>query len=245
MSGHSLTWSMAMAADAPPPLAAMVDQLQALRSSPASELISEARPLEPATILDPCSASSRGPALQRGFLDGCGQRVSVSVPNVHAVHFLQDPIESFMVCQEQRRRAPPKASGSAVRAPLLRGSKTPHIPDCMRLPQDSEALRSQQWRTKLEGNRSTGHNCNLLITYGLSYLYAFSCRNVYAGVLRPTPELLAEVEGQPALLAGFDDAEVMAAVAEIAADARLFEKHRHNTKVRWRCVHRIHVCSRM
>ncbi len=63
-------------------------------------------------------------------------------------------------------------------------------------------------------------------------------------MLRPTPELLAEVEGEPALLAGFDDAEVMAAVAEIAADARLFEKHRHNVKASWRRVHRMHGCSR-
>ena len=46
-------------------------------------------------------------------------------------------------------------------------------------------------------------------------------------------------------MAGFDDAEVMAAVAEIAADARLFEKHRHNAKVKWRYVHRMHTSSRM
>jgi len=33
-------------------------------------------------------------------------------------------------------------------------------------------------------------------------------------------------------------------VAEIAADARLFEKHRHNVKASWRRVHRMHGCSR-
>ncbi len=246
MSCHNHTWSTDMAADAPPPLEAMADQLQALRSLPVSELITEARPLEPAAILDPCSDSCRTPALRRGFLDGCGQRVSVSMRNVYVVHFLQDPINGFPLRPGQRRRAPPKASESAARAPLLRGSKAPHtIPDCMRLPQDPEALRSQQWRTRLEGNGAAGRNCNSLVTHGLSYLSACSRRNVDAGVLRPTPELLAEVEGQPALLAGFDDAEVMAAVAEIAADARLFEKHRHNAKARWRCVHRMRVCSRM
>jgi len=152
-----------MAADAPPPLEAMADQLQALRSLPVSELITEARPLEPAAILDPCSDSCRTPALRRGFLDGCGQRVSVSMRNVYVVHFLQDPINGFPLRPGQRRRAPPKASESAARAPLLRGSKAPHtIPDCMRLPQDPEALHSQQWRTQLEGKGAAGHNCNLL-----------------------------------------------------------------------------------
>ena len=43
---------------------------------------------------------------------------------------------------------------------------------------------------------------------------------------------MAEVMKRPELLGGFNDPEVMAAVADIAADSRNLEKYKHSTKVR-------------
>lgn len=37
------------------------------------------------------------------------------------------------------------------------------------------------------------------------------------------------------LLAGFDDPEVMAAVAEVAANPQAFERYKANPKVRYAC----------
>lgn len=37
------------------------------------------------------------------------------------------------------------------------------------------------------------------------------------------------------LLAGFDDPEVMAAVAEVAANPQAFERYKTNPKVRYAC----------
>ena len=50
--------------------------------------------------------------------------------------------------------------------------------------------------------------------------------------LRPTPDTVAEVMERPELLAGFKDPEVMAAVADIAADSHNLMKYKHSTKVR-------------
>ena len=50
--------------------------------------------------------------------------------------------------------------------------------------------------------------------------------------LRPTPDTVAEVMKRPELLAGFNDPEVMAAVADIAADSQNLKKYKNSTKVR-------------
>ena len=49
--------------------------------------------------------------------------------------------------------------------------------------------------------------------------------------LKPTQETLSEVMGNTSLMEGFDDPEVMAAVADIAKDARNMKKYANNEKV--------------
>lgn len=49
--------------------------------------------------------------------------------------------------------------------------------------------------------------------------------------LAPTAETLEQVSSNPALLAAFDDPQIMAAVAEIARDPCAFSKHKSNQKV--------------
>ena len=43
---------------------------------------------------------------------------------------------------------------------------------------------------------------------------------------------MADVMKRPELLAGFNDPEVMAAIADIAADSQKLKKYKHSTKVR-------------
>jgi len=91
--------------------------------------------------------------------------------------------------------------------PMLRGKKDaigsggPAIPDFMRLPPDE---REQQYQ-KVKGQM----------------LHA----------LKPTPDMISKVAQDPALLAGFDDPEVMAAVNEIAKDPAALKKYQNNAKV--------------
>jgi hypothetical protein len=50
--------------------------------------------------------------------------------------------------------------------------------------------------------------------------------------LKPSGDMMAAVMANPALMRGFDDPDVMAAVAEVAADPAAFAKHAHKPGVR-------------
>jgi hypothetical protein len=52
-----------------------------------------------------------------------------------------------------------------------------------------------------------------------------------AEALAPTPEIMQQVLADPALLAGYDDANVMAAVADIAAHPQHAARHMADPKV--------------
>lgn len=58
-----------------------------------------------------------------------------------------------------------------------------------------------------------------------------AARDRLVGALAPTPETLTKVVADPLLAAGFDDPEVMAAVAEVAADPSKIAKHQGNAKI--------------
>ena len=49
--------------------------------------------------------------------------------------------------------------------------------------------------------------------------------------MKPTPDMMQQVMGNEALMSGFDDPEVMQAVAEIAKDPAVIKKYRGNVKV--------------
>lgn len=49
--------------------------------------------------------------------------------------------------------------------------------------------------------------------------------------LKPTEDMVQKVMGNPNLVAGFDDPEVMAAVDEIAKNPQALKKYQHNSKV--------------
>ena len=56
-------------------------------------------------------------------------------------------------------------------------------------------------------------------------------RDQLVQALAPTQGMLSQITSDPVLSAGFEDPEVMAAVAEVAADPRAIDKHRTNAKV--------------
>ncbi|KIZ06947.1 hypothetical protein MNEG_0998 [Monoraphidium neglectum] len=58
-----------------------------------------------------------------------------------------------------------------------------------------------------------------------------AARDQLVEALRPTQGMLAQISSDPVLAAGFEDPEVMAAVAEVAADPAALAKHRGNAKV--------------
>ena len=49
--------------------------------------------------------------------------------------------------------------------------------------------------------------------------------------MKPTPDMMQQVMGNEALMSGFDDPEVMQAVAEIAKDPAAIKKYKGNVKV--------------
>jgi len=49
--------------------------------------------------------------------------------------------------------------------------------------------------------------------------------------MKPTPDMMGKVLGDPALLAGFDDPEVMRAVEEVSKNPAAMVKHQSNPKV--------------
>ena len=49
--------------------------------------------------------------------------------------------------------------------------------------------------------------------------------------MKPTPDMIGSIQGDAALMEGFDDPEVMAAVAEVAKDAAAISKYQNNPKV--------------
>jgi hypothetical protein len=53
----------------------------------------------------------------------------------------------------------------------------------------------------------------------------------HAGAMQPTCESMAAIMADPVLLSGFDDPDVMAAVAEIAGCPAALQKHADNAKV--------------
>ncbi|KAI8466977.1 MAG: hypothetical protein J3K34DRAFT_524130 [Monoraphidium minutum] len=56
-------------------------------------------------------------------------------------------------------------------------------------------------------------------------------RDQLLGALAPTQGMISQIASDPVLAAGFDDPEVMAAVAEVAADPSALRKHQGNAKV--------------
>lgn len=59
-----------------------------------------------------------------------------------------------------------------------------------------------------------------------------ACWALVVEALQPDKDTVDSVLGNPALLAGFDDPEVMRAVTDIAADPRRLDKYRGQPKVR-------------
>ena len=49
--------------------------------------------------------------------------------------------------------------------------------------------------------------------------------------MKPTPDMINSIQGDSNLMDGFDDPEVMAAVAEVARDASSISKYQNNPKV--------------
>lgn len=49
--------------------------------------------------------------------------------------------------------------------------------------------------------------------------------------MKPTPEMMQSVQGNEKLMSGFDDPEVMAAVADVAKNPQNISKYQHNIKV--------------
>ena len=49
--------------------------------------------------------------------------------------------------------------------------------------------------------------------------------------MKPTPDMMGKVLGDPNLLSGFDDPEVMRAVEEISKDPSAMARHQNNPKV--------------
>ena len=58
-----------------------------------------------------------------------------------------------------------------------------------------------------------------------------AARDGLLSALRPTPDMLGRISGDPVLAAGFEDPEVMAAVADVAADPARIAKYRGSAKV--------------
>jgi hypothetical protein len=138
----------------------------------------------------------------------------------------------------------PPAKASSGRAALKRGffdtKKTVHTTAAVPFLRGKQSISSSNIKTSSSsssGTTTTAAPAPSKKTSIPDFLMLppdarVAARDKLVSALMPTPDTLAAVQSDPVLKAGFDDPEVMAAVAEVAADPGAVAKYSGNAKVR-------------
>ncbi|KAK9823516.1 hypothetical protein WJX72_003346 [[Myrmecia] bisecta] len=194
--------------DAPPALDSLAQQLDALRlrQSGAPGAAKPSQPAQqPGTATPPSACLAQQPA--------AFAQPPTMVPQAKAKAKALPPAikRGFFDQKPKKRAAQPKPAKEAAaevieEIPMLKAKPCgigsgPQIPDFMHLPPDAQAKQYAQFKEKI------------------------------VDALKPTQDTMQSVLGNQELLAGFDDPEVMAAVADVSANPKNMKKYQNSPKV--------------
>lgn len=200
-------WTLATP-DAPPPLQDLADQVQALElrqsgQAPAAGSLSVA---STTIVHQPATKPRPAPAIKKGFFDAKPSKPKAAAAGGSS----SNRSTSQSARQKGSTTGGGKGDDDVEEIPVIRaakpagggiGSGGPAIPDFMRIQPDEQALKYQAMKSQM------------------------------LEALKPDESMVMDMAKDGALVALFDDPEVMKAVDEVAKSPAAFAKYSKNAKV--------------